>query len=131
MTAIVRETEGCGAEIANIAVPQATDAEINLIRDTVYNRGVAFLHDQQMSPEEQMRTIGTDRPELFVPGLSYEGSIIESVSYSLQKKGFVLSVWGFFGRNPPKRELPVFEGPLALSCVVPARAGVDGGARCP
>ena len=54
MTAIVRETEGCGAEIANIAVPKATDAEINLIRDTVYNRGVAFLHDQHLTPEEQI-----------------------------------------------------------------------------
>ncbi|RYG00071.1 MAG: TauD/TfdA family dioxygenase [Caulobacteraceae bacterium] len=54
MTAIVRETEGCGAEIANIAVPKATDAEINLIRDTVYNRGVAFLRDQHLTPEEQI-----------------------------------------------------------------------------
>ena len=54
MTAIVRETEGCGAEIANITVPKATDAEINLIRDTVYNRGVAFLRDQHLTPEEQI-----------------------------------------------------------------------------
>jgi taurine dioxygenase len=54
MNAIVRETEGCGAEIANIAVPKATDAEIKLIRDTVYNRGVAFLRDQHLTPEEQI-----------------------------------------------------------------------------
>jgi taurine dioxygenase len=54
MTAIVRETEGCGAEIANVSVPRASDADIDLIRDTVYQRGVAFLHDQQMSPEEQI-----------------------------------------------------------------------------
>ena len=54
MTAIVRETEGCGAEIANIAVPKATDAEIDLIRETVFNRGVAFLRDQHLTPEEQI-----------------------------------------------------------------------------
>jgi taurine dioxygenase len=54
MTAIVRETEGCGAEIANISVPGASDAEIDLIRDTVFNRGVAFLHEQHLTPEEQI-----------------------------------------------------------------------------
>jgi len=54
MTAIVQETEGCGAEIANVAVARASKAEIDLIRDTVYRRGVAFLHGQHLTPEEHI-----------------------------------------------------------------------------
>jgi taurine dioxygenase len=54
MTAIVRETEGCGAEITNLAVAAATDSEIDLIRDTVFRRGVAFLHGQNLTPEEHI-----------------------------------------------------------------------------
>src|SRR3990167_6790321 len=54
MTAIVQETEGCGAEIADVAVARASDAEIDLIRDTVYRRGVAFLHGQHLTPEEHI-----------------------------------------------------------------------------
>jgi Probable taurine catabolism dioxygenase len=54
MTAILRETEGCGAEITNLAVAAATDSEIDLIRDTVFRRGVAFLHGQNLTPEEHI-----------------------------------------------------------------------------
>ena len=54
MTAIVRETEGCGAEITNLAVAKATDSEIDLVRDTVFRRGVAFLHGQNLTPEEHI-----------------------------------------------------------------------------
>ncbi|WP_332769707.1 TauD/TfdA dioxygenase family protein [Phenylobacterium sp.] len=54
MTAIVQETEGCGAEIADVAVARASDAEIDLIRDTVYRRGVAFLHGQHLTAEEHI-----------------------------------------------------------------------------
>ena len=54
MTAIVRDTEGCGAEIANVALARASAAEIDLIRDTVYRRGVAFLHDQHLTPDEHI-----------------------------------------------------------------------------
>ena len=54
MTAIVRDTEGCGAEIANISLPDASAAEIDLIRQTVFRRGVAFLHGQHLSPEQHI-----------------------------------------------------------------------------
>jgi len=53
-TLAVRPTGGCGAEIEGVHAPRATDAEIDLIRDTVAQKGVAFLHDQQMTPEEQI-----------------------------------------------------------------------------
>lgn len=54
MTAIVRETDGCGAEITDVAVARATDSEIDLIRETVFRRGVAFLHGQHLTPEEHI-----------------------------------------------------------------------------
>jgi len=53
-TLAVQTTGGCGAEIQGVKASRATDAEIDLIRDTVFQRGVAFLHDQQMTPEEQI-----------------------------------------------------------------------------
>lgn len=49
-----RPTGGCGAEISGVDVTRATDAEIDLIRRTVFERGVAFLHDQAMSPEQHI-----------------------------------------------------------------------------
>ncbi|HEY9233522.1 MULTISPECIES: TauD/TfdA dioxygenase family protein [Phenylobacterium] len=54
MTALVRDTDGCGAEITQVAVADATDSEIDLIRETVFRRGVAFLHDQHLTPEEHI-----------------------------------------------------------------------------
>jgi taurine dioxygenase len=54
MSAIVRETEGCGAEITNVAVAGASDSDVAIIRDTVFRRGVAFLHDQHLTPEEHI-----------------------------------------------------------------------------
>lgn len=54
MSANVLETEGCGAEITGIGVARANDAEIDLIRRTVFDRGVAFLHDQHLTSEEQI-----------------------------------------------------------------------------
>jgi taurine dioxygenase len=50
----VRPTGGCGAEISGVDVTRATDAQIGLIRDTVFQKGVAFLHDQAMTPDEQI-----------------------------------------------------------------------------
>lgn len=54
MTAIVRELEGCGAEIANVSLPAASAADIDLIRETVFRRGVAFLHGQHLTPEQHI-----------------------------------------------------------------------------
>ncbi len=51
---IIRDTEGCGAEIADVAVAKATDAEIDLIREAIFRRGVAFLHGQNLTPEEHI-----------------------------------------------------------------------------
>ena len=53
-TLSVRTTGGCGAEIEGVDAARASDAEIDLIRETVFQRGVAFLHDQKMTPEEQI-----------------------------------------------------------------------------
>jgi taurine dioxygenase len=50
----VSPTGGCGAEISGVDAVRATDAEIDTIRETVFQRGVAFLHGQAMSPEEQI-----------------------------------------------------------------------------
>lgn len=54
MSTIIRETEGCGAEVSGVALARASDAEIALIRKAVFDRGVAFLHDQHLSSEEQI-----------------------------------------------------------------------------
>jgi taurine dioxygenase len=53
-TLAVRPTGGCGAEIDGIDLTRASDAEIDLIRETVAQRGVAFFHGQAMSPEQQI-----------------------------------------------------------------------------
>lgn len=54
MSASIRETDGCGAEITGVSVPRASAAEIDLIRQAVFDRGVAFLHGQDLTPEEQI-----------------------------------------------------------------------------
>jgi len=50
----VRPTDGCGAEIVGIDAVRASDAEVALIRDTVVQRGVAFLRGQTMTPQDQI-----------------------------------------------------------------------------
>jgi len=54
MTLQIQDAEGCGARIEGLFVPDASDAEIDLIRQTVFRRGVAFLHDQNLTPEQQI-----------------------------------------------------------------------------
>ena len=54
MSASIRETDGCGAEITGVSVPRASAAEIDLIRQAVFDRGVAFLHGQNLTPEEHI-----------------------------------------------------------------------------
>ncbi|WP_310540390.1 TauD/TfdA family dioxygenase, partial [Phenylobacterium sp.] len=50
----IRPTEGCGALVQGVDLNRATEAEIDLIRATVFDRGVAFVHGQQMTPEQQI-----------------------------------------------------------------------------
>ncbi|MFZ3007698.1 MAG: TauD/TfdA family dioxygenase [Phenylobacterium sp.] len=50
----IRPTDGCGALVEGVDLNRATDAEIDLIRATVFDRGVAFIHGQQMTPEQQI-----------------------------------------------------------------------------
>ena len=50
----IHPTEGCGALVQDVDLNQATDAEIDLIRATVFDRGVAFVHGQQMTPAQQI-----------------------------------------------------------------------------
>ncbi len=55
-----------------MVLPRASDAEIDLIRETIYRRGVAFLHDQHLSPEEHIafaERIGLDRGQPLLPAL--------------------------------------------------------------
>ncbi|WP_374574280.1 TauD/TfdA dioxygenase family protein [Phenylobacterium sp.] len=53
-TLAARPTDGCGAEIEGLDGARASDADIELIRDTLAQRGVVFLRDQKMTPEEQI-----------------------------------------------------------------------------
>ena len=53
-TLSVRPTDGCGAEIAGVDLARASDADIDTIRRAVFDRGVAFLHGQDLTPEGQI-----------------------------------------------------------------------------
>lgn len=48
------ELAGCGALIEGLDATRATDAQIDALRETVFHRGVAFLRDQTMTPEDQI-----------------------------------------------------------------------------
>ncbi len=50
MTAI-KALEGCGALIEGIDLVDARDHEIDALRSAVFDYGVAFLHDQRLTPE--------------------------------------------------------------------------------
>lgn len=53
-TLAVRPREGCGAEIDAFDAVRASDSDIDMIRDAVFQRGVVFLRDQKMTPEDQI-----------------------------------------------------------------------------
>nr|QQZ50902.1 TauD/TfdA family dioxygenase [Phenylobacterium glaciei] len=40
--------------VQGVDLNRANDAEIDAIRSTVFDRGVAFIHGQQMTPEQQI-----------------------------------------------------------------------------
>jgi taurine dioxygenase len=50
----VRPTDGCGAEIAGVDLTRASDTDIDAIRRAVFDRGVAFLHGQDLTPDGQI-----------------------------------------------------------------------------
>ncbi len=54
MTVQIQEAAGCGAMIEGLFLPEASDQQIDMVRDTVFQRGVAFLHDQAMTPEQHI-----------------------------------------------------------------------------
>lgn len=53
-TLAMRPLDGCGALIEGVDATRADDTTIDLIRRTVFDRGVVFLHGQTMSPEQQI-----------------------------------------------------------------------------
>lgn len=50
----VQTVAGCGVEIADINLVDATDEQVNLVRRAVFDRGVAFLHGQELTPEQHI-----------------------------------------------------------------------------
>ncbi|MDZ4374184.1 MAG: TauD/TfdA family dioxygenase [Phenylobacterium sp.] len=50
----IEPVEGCGARVRNLDVRGATDSQIDAIREGVFNRGVVFLEDQTLTPEDQI-----------------------------------------------------------------------------
>lgn len=61
MSAAVLEIErlpGCGAMIRGVDVRVASDAVIDAIRQTVFDRGVVFLEGQKLTPENQVAFAG-------------------------------------------------------------------------
>ena len=46
--------EGCGALIRGLDVRTATDGVVDMIRQAVFDRGVVFLEDQRLTPENQI-----------------------------------------------------------------------------
>ncbi len=45
---------GCGAVVRGLDVRAADDRDVDLLRQTVFDRGVVFLEDQQLTPEDQI-----------------------------------------------------------------------------
>lgn len=62
MSPTVQRLEGCGALIDGVRLASATDDQVDLIRQAVFNHGVAFLHDQGLTPEEQIAFAGRVGP---------------------------------------------------------------------
>ena len=50
----IRPRQGCGVNIEGIDPARATDAEIDAIRQAVFQRGVAFFQDASLTPEQQI-----------------------------------------------------------------------------
>jgi len=46
--------DGCGARIHGLDVRTATDGAVHMLREAVFERGVVFLDDQSLTPEQQI-----------------------------------------------------------------------------
>lgn len=53
-TLAVTPLAGCGALVEGLDATRASDADIDLLRRTLFDRGAVFLHDQAMTPEAQI-----------------------------------------------------------------------------
>ncbi len=50
----IRPLEGCGAAVHGCDVRKDSDADIDRLRAAVFDRGVVFLEDQELGPEDQI-----------------------------------------------------------------------------
>lgn len=50
----IQPLDGCGALIKGLDVRQATDGQIDALRQAIFDRGVVFLRGQQLEPPEQI-----------------------------------------------------------------------------
>ncbi|WP_296597680.1 TauD/TfdA family dioxygenase [Phenylobacterium sp.] len=50
----IEPLDGCGAMVRGCDVRRATDGEIDRLRQAIFDRGVIFLEDQQLTPEDQI-----------------------------------------------------------------------------
>lgn len=53
-TLAIERQSGCGVKIPGLDVRGASDAEIAAIRQAVFDHGVVFLEDQQLTPDDQI-----------------------------------------------------------------------------
>ncbi|MEL6530746.1 MAG: TauD/TfdA family dioxygenase [Pseudomonadota bacterium] len=45
----------CGVEVSGISLANCTDAEMEQIKQTIYEHGVAVFRDQEFSPEDHIK----------------------------------------------------------------------------
>lgn len=50
----IRPLEGCGAMVEGLDVRQASDQDIKALREAIFHRGVVFLREQTLTPEDQI-----------------------------------------------------------------------------
>ncbi|MBI1199182.1 MAG: TauD/TfdA family dioxygenase [Phenylobacterium sp.] len=50
----IERLDGCGVRIRGLDAKAASDAEIDALRTAIFDRGVVFLEDQALAPEDQI-----------------------------------------------------------------------------
>lgn len=58
----IQPLEGCGALVRGCDVRLASDADIDRLRRAIFDHGVVFLEDQQLTPEDQIAFAGRIAP---------------------------------------------------------------------
>ena len=69
---IIPLAANCGAKILGIDLNSASDADLDVVRETVYAHGVVTLPDQNLTPASQVRLaerFGTPEPHKIAKGL--------------------------------------------------------------